>query len=129
MTYTLNVSSSISFLQGGTTSARAKSVQRARGGSAVNMLAVLSQLADDDEVVEANLIAPVSASDEGKALLSEINELGVDTGLCRHWEGLGVPGAWVIDSGEPTASRSGIERNAKTHNLIFLLKRLLNHAL
>lgn len=75
---------------------RAQSVSRARGGSASNVLSALGQFAG----VEALLVAPLGANDEGRMLMHELEAEGVNTKYCKIWDGASPPSAWVLQSGK-----------------------------
>ena len=94
---------------------RARSVEKARGGSAnmvnahiervyifrllqllAQVLSVLAQFSG----VEAVLVAPMAGSEEGKMITSELEREGINTHYCKVWPGAGVPTAWVLHSGQ-----------------------------
>lgn len=74
---------------------RAHSVARSRGGSASTCLSVLAQFPG----VEAMLVAPLGGNEEGKAIISELEQERVSTKYCKVWEQSGVPSAWVLHAG------------------------------
>lgn len=78
---------------------RAQSVRKTRGGSASTLVSLLAQFPN----VEAVLVAALGGNEEGLAVLRELEREGVLTRYCKIWEGLGVPSAWVLHAG-PTLS-------------------------
>jgi sugar/nucleoside kinase (ribokinase family) len=91
---------------------RAHAVSRSRGGSAPIVLAALAQLGSmGPHVFDAQLVAPLAANDEGRAIMRELENEGIGLRYCKIWEGANVPSAWVLQSGQsmmktPTAWKS-----------------------
>lgn len=101
---------------------RAHSYVRSRNGSACSVLTVLAQFQAgfSNEGVSPGaaspgsagmglgnggvegvwLIASLGGNDEGKEVLRELERAGVSTKYCKIWDGVGVPGAWVLHAGE-----------------------------
>ena len=93
---------------------RAQSVEKTRGGSA-NLVwfpwllwaqkfaeassKILSLLAQFSHV-DAALVASLGANEEGKRVLKDLENEGVDTRYCKIWKDAGIPSAWVMHAGE-----------------------------
>lgn len=75
---------------------RAHSVARTRGGSASTCLSILAQFPG----VEAMLVAPLGGNEEGKMVISDLEQERVSTKYCKVWDQSGVPSAWVLHAGE-----------------------------
>jgi len=60
--------------------------------------------------VDAALVASLSGTEEGRAVLKELEGEGVDTRYCKIWKDAGVPSAWVLHSQE-AGTRSVINHN------------------
>ena len=75
---------------------RAHSVTRTRGGSASTCLSIAAQFPG----VEAMLVAPLGGNEEGKIIISDLEQERVSTKYCKIWEQSGVPSAWVLHAGE-----------------------------
>lgn len=108
-----------------TTSVRAKQVIAERGGSAVNILAILAQFntfsphgssasaspsnnnasAARRSVVECALVAPLGSDATGRALMQELELEGVRTRFCKVHPA-GVPAAFVLQSGQCATSHN-----------------------
>lgn len=111
-TYTLSLPSHPS--PGSNSNVRAHSYIRSRNGSACSVLAVLAQfqpgIANEGPTGGAGmggggvegcwLIASLGGNDEGKEVLRELDRAGISTKYCKIWDGVGVPGAWVLHAGE-----------------------------
>ena len=74
---------------------RAHAVRKSRGGSASSILAVAAQLPG----VDAQLVAPLSGNEEGRAIARELERERVGTRFCKIWKAAGVPTAWVLHAG------------------------------
>lgn len=74
---------------------RAHSVEKSRGGSAATLVSLLAQFPG----TETALVAPLGGNDEGTMIIKELEREGVSTRYCKAWKGLGVPSAWVLQSG------------------------------
>lgn len=74
---------------------RAHSVEKSRGGSAATLVSLLAQFPG----TEAALVAPLGGNDEGNMIIKELEREGVSTRYCKIWKGLGVPSAWILQSG------------------------------
>ncbi|KII90008.1 hypothetical protein PLICRDRAFT_174809 [Plicaturopsis crispa FD-325 SS-3] len=88
------------------TAVRAHAVARTRGGSA----SVVSSLLAQFPAVDAMLVAPLGAKDEGATILRELEQENVSTKYCKIWPDAGVPSAWVMHSAE-TDTRAVINHN------------------
>ena len=93
---------------------RAQSVEKTRGGSAnlvrpshcstrdnltESLHKILSLLAQFSNV-DAALVAPLGGNEEGKRVLKDLENEGVDTRYCKIWKESGIPSAWVMHAGE-----------------------------
>lgn len=111
---------------GANSNVRAHSYVRSRNGSACSVLTVLAQfqtgmmnestggaMAGNAGVGGAGgtgigvggvegcwLIASLGGNDEGKEVLRELERVGISAKYCKVWDGVGVPGAWVLHAGE-----------------------------
>ncbi|KAI5835946.1 hypothetical protein K523DRAFT_226838 [Schizophyllum commune Tattone D] len=85
---------------------RAHAVRKSRGGSASSILAVAAQLPS----VDAQLIAPLSGNEEGRAIARELERERVGTRFCKIWKAAGVPTAWVLHAAD-TDTHSVINHN------------------
>ncbi|EIM80680.1 uncharacterized protein STEHIDRAFT_105022 [Stereum hirsutum FP-91666 SS1] len=121
-TYTLSLPSHPS--PGSNSNVRAHSYIRSRNGSACSVLAVLSQfqpgIANEGPTGGAGmggggvegcwLIASLGGNDEGKEVLRELDRAGISTKYCKIWDGVGVPGAWVLHA-DNTDTQTVINHN------------------
>ncbi|KAH9850399.1 hypothetical protein C2E23DRAFT_309141 [Lenzites betulinus] len=85
---------------------RAHSVSRIRGGSASTCLSIVAQF----PAVDATLVAPLGGNDEGRMIISELEQERVNTRFCKVWPEAGVPSAWVLHA-DDTDSRTVINNN------------------
>ncbi|KAF9450902.1 hypothetical protein P691DRAFT_664366 [Macrolepiota fuliginosa MF-IS2] len=85
---------------------RAHAVEKARGGSANTLLSALAQF----PAIEAVLVAPLGGNEEGRRILRELENEGVNTQYCKIWPNAGVPSAWVLNSAQDNA-RTVINHN------------------
>lgn len=85
---------------------RAHSVHTSRGGSASNVSSLLAQL----PTVDAMLVAPLGGNNEGRMIIRELENEGVNLRFCKIWDGSGVPSAWVLHADE-SDTRTVINHN------------------
>jgi sugar/nucleoside kinase (ribokinase family) len=60
------------------------------------ILSLLAQFTN----VDAVLVAPLGGNEEGKAILKDLDNEGVNTRYCKIWKDAGIPSAWVMHAGE-----------------------------
>jgi sugar/nucleoside kinase (ribokinase family) len=79
---------------------RAHSVLRTRGGSACCLLSLLAQFNGiQGNTIDGQLIAPLGGDEEGKTIMRALENEGVGLRYCKIWKNVGVPSAWVLQSG------------------------------
>ncbi|KIP04175.1 hypothetical protein PHLGIDRAFT_31472, partial [Phlebiopsis gigantea 11061_1 CR5-6] len=71
---------------------RAHSVTRTRGGSASTCMSTLAQFPG----VDAMLVAALGGNEEGRMIISDLEQEHVSTKYCKVWDQSGVPSAWVL---------------------------------
>ncbi|TFY50717.1 hypothetical protein EVG20_g11367, partial [Dentipellis fragilis] len=90
-------------------STRAHAYTRTRNGSACTVLAMLAQLRSRG-IEKCLLVASLGGNADGREVVRDLESAGVSTKYCKVWEGVGVPGAWILHAAN-TGSQTVINHN------------------